>query len=298
MRIVDDFPLPIKTVSESRKKDMEETLRRSNRMLKMHHEAARKAGFIGNRRCFFVDLCKGINHEVSKEDLEEILKSKALEQDFLAVYSRMLYKISGKWFARLDKLLSKEDICSAAVEGFLKAFCCFTDENIRFSSYLTYCVERHISKFATSFQNQFRVPLKTFRLKAKVLRHMSEGGLTFDSALEKMNLAKKTKSSLIHSMFELVSLESASEIAEKEKEVASERPPTPEEVAANFQGEFSGLDELVFRELVHTSGNMNLSEVSRRTINPRTGKPYTKMAMSLAWKRVRSRICEKYGKVA
>jgi hypothetical protein len=294
MRIVDDFPLPIKTVSENEKKIMEATLRNSNRILKRHHEIAKQQGFVGNRRSFFASVCQGnCAHEIPKAEMDEILKAKNLEHDFLGVYSRLLFKISWKWTARLDKSLTRDDICAAAVEGFLKAFCCFTEDEIRFSSYLTSCVERHISEFVSSFQNQFSLPLEVFKLRVKVRRMMSQEGLTFDSALERMNLSKKTVDVLVQSMCEVTSL--GLETAEAKNTQSTQNP---EEFINSFQGEFSGLSDLVFQEFVRVGDDINLSEISRNTINPKTGKPYSKMSMSLAWKKVRDKISERYSRVA
>lgn len=71
-----------------------------------------------------------------------------------------------------------------------------------------------------------------------------------------------------------------------------------EEIVGTISEAFSGLDGLVFREFMRSGGEMNLSDFARKTINPKTGKPYSKMAMSLAWKRVRRKIRETYEKAA
>lgn len=293
MKIIDDFPLPIKIVSEDEKKRMEQSLRRSNRILKSHHESAKRNGFSGDRRSFFASVCRGLQPQVPKEDAQEILKAKEIEADFLAVYSRMLFKISSKWTQRLDKSMSRDDISSVAMEGFLRAFSCFTEENIRFSSYLTHCVDGHVIDFVSSFQNQFSIPSEVFKLRCKARKIMAEEGETLDSALDKLNLPRKTRTTLIRSMCDTVRLGPENDIPAKQTV-----PELPMKLISEFPDEFSGLDKVVFDEFLRSGSEINLSEISKRTINLSTGKPYSRMSICFAWKRVRSKIREQYGEVA
>lgn len=284
MKIVDDFPLPIKTVSEEEKKRLESELRKSNRILKSYHQVAKESGFKGSRRAFFASVCLGsCPITIPQEDLRAILDAKGLEQDFLAIYSRMIFKISLKWSRRIHDV-SSSDVCAAAVEGFLKAFCSFTEEK-RFSTYLTHCANRHICRFLSSFRN---VPHRISALKSKIAKIMMDEGVSFDSALENMGLSERKKREICQSMFEVGRLSPDMEIRERQK---TEMPELP-------KIEFLGLESLVFQEFMNSGCKINLTSLSKRTINPKTKKPYSKMAMSMAWRRVRDRLFWEFGKVA
>lgn len=289
MRIVDDFPLPIKIVSEDEKKRMESELRKNNRALRRLHEKAKSQGFVGSRRLFFAKTCQGA-YDLPLADMAVITNCKSMEQDFLAVYSRLLLKISRQWSSRLDNSLSKCEICSVAIEAFLKAFCCFTKDDVTFSAYLFKSVERHIQRFASRSCNPLSIPDRIVKLKHKV-GNMMRGGMSFDSSLESLGLPEKTGLLLARSMVEVTHL-GLEKVAVQAENLGTD---TFRLLPA---ADLSGLDLLVFQEFMNSSGNMNLSDLARKTINPKTGKPYSKMSMSLAWRRVRDRMSECYGRVA
>lgn len=293
MRMIDYFSLPIKTVSDEEKRHLETLLRESNRVLEIHHDRAKKNGFSSCRRAFFSRLCKGQeSHDIPEDELRLIVRAKELEWDFLAIYSRMILKISGSWFRRLDKSVGKEDICAAATEGFLKAFCCFTEEG-RFSTYLTICLNRHIASFVSSHGNQLSVPVEIMRLRSKARKLMREEGLSLDSAVGKMGVNEKTGKMIAFSMSERAgSSEFVASSRDHESDIG-----TSEMLSVVAEG-LEGLERAVFEEFLALGENMNLSEISRRTLNPKTGKPYSRMALCLAWRRVRDRISCYYGRVA
>lgn len=294
MRIVSDLPVPVKVVSEETKAEMESLLRKSNSVLKFHHEEAKKSGFSGNRRSFFAILCKSPeSRNIPKSDLDLIMDAKKMESDFLCVYSKMMFKIAKKWRYRLDGIMSEEDAFAVASEGFLKAFCCFTDDKTRFSTYLSVCIHRHLQDFAKSCSNQLSIPVKIVRLRAELKRAMGEG-LTFDSAAERMNLSAKTQRILAASMSEIKNLGHKDEMVPARPDGAE----TQQHELSLISAEVSGLEKLVLDEFILLGHNMNLSEISKKTLNPKTKRPYSRMALCLAWKRVRGKICERYGKVA
>lgn len=278
MRIIDDFPLPIKSVTDGEKRALESKLRVPNRILKEYHGFAKEAGFRGDRRSFYAGLCRGSSTlTIPEADLKEILSTKNLEPDFLAIYSGMIVSSSLKWAARLDRSFSKDDICSFAVEGFLRAFCSYTNEE-RFSTYLSFCLERQIARKIAS-SGLMRIPKSVRKIKAKAFGIMAKEGVSFNSAMESAEPKKRINPSMVY-----ISLED-----------------TQDRNSGNFPSEFpefSGLDRIVFDEFMGSACEVNLSELARRTLNPATGKPYSKMAMSQAWRRVRDRIAKEYSDAA
>ena len=61
--------------------------------------------------------------------------------------------------------------------------------------------------------------------------------------------------------------------------------------------EMSQLEKAVLDGFLQSSKGMGLNSISKNIINPKTGKPFTRMAASLAWKRVKEKI-KNYKKAA
>lgn len=295
MRLADHFPIPYKEISEEEKIRMEDELRSCNRILEHHHNVARKGGFSGSRRSFFSILCKQPeNHEIPPEDLQKIRSLKSLEWDFLCAYSKMILKSAKKRKKSLDSSFSEDDICAVALEGFLNAFCCFTKEDVRFSTYLVKCVSRHMSDFVSS-ANMLKIPLDILKLKAAVLGRMREDQITFDSALDMMMVPEETRRKLAFSMCDIKNVHRCADPPIYEEE---EKSGFSLDSLSGLELCMGDLERLVFGEFMRLGADMNLAEISRRTINPKTGRPYSKMSMCHAWKKVRMKISERLPKVA
>ena len=54
--------------------------------------------------------------------------------------------------------------------------------------------------------------------------------------------------------------------------------------------EFSELEKAVLEGFMNSSNNLGISIVAKNLINPRTGKPYSRMACTYAWKRIKEKI--------
>jgi ribosome maturation protein Sdo1 len=57
-----------------------------------------------------------------------------------------------------------------------------------------------------------------------------------------------------------------------------------------IRSEFTDLENAVLDGFISSSGRMGISSISKNIINPKTGKPYTRMAASLAWKKIKNKI--------
>lgn len=302
--MIHGFVVPIKDTTPERKIELEAILRKSNRILKRHHEAAKSNGFAGSRRAFFAEVLRsgGVLAKIviPESDMREIRRVKEVELEVLHTYSRLMNKTSRAWKrGGFDNSISAEDVDSMAFEAFLKAICCFTQEKTRFSTYLFRCVSRSISEEKTEATNHMSIPRRIIKLKRKLGRSMAETAeSSLDSAISEMNLTEKTSRMLFASMFEV---RSSSSVGLKDSELVlvedDYKEPPPKIPSPETLG-LSGLETTVFEEFMKKGENMNLSEISRSTMNPKTGKPYSKMALSLAWKRTKDKISSLYGKVA
>ncbi len=243
--ISDCFQIPFKKIKEEEKIRMEENLREANNILSLYFE---KFGISCSRRRFFAQIIQDPDKfDICENHLKILRLAKNIEHDFLCVYSRMIFKISMQKFKNLNKSFSKDDICSVALEGFLNAFSCFSQENIRFSTYLSSAVKRHIDKFIKS-------------------SYRPEKSIDLDLYEEK---------------FESPEISSNFSFEELHK----------------LEGKMKNLEKIVFKEFLESKKKINLSELSKKTINPKTQKPYTKAALSLVWGEVKRKI-EVYAKTA
>lgn len=245
MKISDFFQIPFKKIKEEKKIEMENTLRKANNILNSYYE---KSGLSCSKRRFFVKVLQNPDFfGVCKNDFKVLKSAKDIEYDFLCVYSRMIFKISMQKFKNLNKSFSKEDICSTGLEGFLNAFNCFTQKDVRFSTYLSFAVKRHIDKFVKS---SFR-PEKTIDLELYENNFQSPETINYFS---------------FEDLYKL-------------------------------ENEMENLEKIVFKEFIESKKKINLSKISKKIINPKTKKPYTKATISLVWGKVKRKI-ETYAKTA
>ena len=299
MKSIPDFYVPYKPLKPERKAELESVLRSSCRLLELHHNSAKSMGYKGSRRRFFADAMRtggrvaGLS--IPECDMAKIGQIKDLEWEVLCAHSRLISKMSMKMSVGLDVSFSCEDVQSVAMEGFLMAICCFTREEIKFSTYLGACLTRRIMDAKAVASNSMAVPRKIVKLRHKLKKAMSEGA-SMDSAISSMHLSKKTEKMLVSSMLEAHNT-SSSGVKEREF-VLVEAPQIPTETLQVSSAGMSELEREVLEEFMRLGEDMNLSAISRRLKNPKTGKNYSRMALSLAWKRVRCKMSSSYGKVA
>ena len=263
--------------------ELEGLLRESNLVLKLQHERAKASGFKGSRRLFFSLVVSGDFSNMPKKHRSLILRVKEIEWEVFCHYRKMISKIASRW--RTNRL-SWDDLESVAHEGFLNAVCCFTDPKIRFSTYLSKCVERHISDFLNN-EDVVRKPAEVIRMRSKLSKMMSSG-MTMDSAILEMGLSDGDRRILVESMRE-VGLFGPGELSSVAWRQATEELGILETWK---KLEFSGLDKAVFDEFVVMGEDMSLKELSKRAKNPKTGNSYSKRSMGLAWKRVKIRLLD------
>lgn len=290
MKTVEDFPVPHLDVCTERKKRLESALRSSNGVLEACHARAKAEGYKGSRRAFFADLCRGTcEFRISREELDEIVRTKDMEWEVLCIHSKLIAKLARKWSRMLDASMSEEDVNSHAMEAFLDAVCSFTKEG-SFSNYLYHSVSRHLSDLR--LKNPMRIPREIIRIRSKLRGIMNRENVTLDSAVIGMGLTEKTERMLVASMS---AVKDVDDVAVYDPEPSDETVLIRKIVESM---EFSGLEKVVLEEFVRSGGETNMSELSRRTINPSTGKAYSKMAVSLAWRRVRDKIAQVRGRAA
>lgn len=135
--------------------------------------------------------------------------------------------------------------------------------------------------------NPLGFPLEVVRRRREVRRLMA-GGRTLDSAILEGGVPGDMVAPLMMSMGSLENpgdLEVAS--WDSGRDVAMDHA---EALEALGRMELSPLEREVLDEFLRSEGELNLSRLAGRIVNPRTEKPYTRMNMSLVWKRLRDKM--------
>ena len=305
----DSLPIPYRPLTSERKTHLENTLRESNALLKSYHEKVNeeisRVDFfkkIYSERILDCVTVNGVN--IPKDDLNKILEIKNIEWEILCGFSKLIAKLSNKWSNRdIDLSLSFDDLFSEAVKASLFAMIHFTESNISFCTFLHHCVNRQLSKICNKTNGLSHLSAGAVELKKKYLKLCAEEGSNFDSVVKKLNLNEKDVRILRHI---LSKVKNQSVLEENENELEQLAVDNSEEVHSDSnilqlvkEIEFSDLEKSVLDGFMNSSsGKLGLNSISRNLINPRTNKPYSRMAFTLAWKRIKEKISKAYGKVA
>jgi hypothetical protein len=304
------FCIPYRPIEDKTKRDLEKTIRESNSLLERHHERMKSAQGIArhNRTRFLSDIQKlhvpGQDLEISgiiisAEDASVILKTKELEWDMLCAYSRLIEKLASRWGENLsDGSLSREDLESEAVGAAIDALTHYTKEE-RFSTYLHHCVNRHLSKVFNKTNGMSDLPNRAIKLRREYKKLICKEGATFDSVVEEMGISMKEVGVLRAS---LCTARNVTSLGDKGLDNdGQDLCPTVKPETANLDPSILSMIELSSFERAVLDGFLvcgGKTSASKNLINPETQKPYSRMACSYAWKRVKEKIEKVYGRAA
>lgn len=318
--------VPYVQIEESRKKDVQNLISESNFILhKYHSQVATRHGRLGfktyddkslNKSSYLNEIksCYDKNPNVDVDlygvvipvaDVRQILNVKNLELEVLCSVSGMISKIVNKKsrFSR-DHILSAEDLESEAFRCACESLCSYTDSNVCFSTYFFNCISRHLSSLCNRTNHTSKFSKKAILLKrkyAETKRSLLRAS-NFEEIVEMMNISDK-EISLLRSVLSCSSVFSAEE---KYVEIENYSAPSNNNDDCSISiGDVSGvelseLEKAVLEGFMQSSNKLGISSIAKGILNPKTGKPFTRMAASLAWKRVKEKIktCKTYGKVA
>jgi hypothetical protein len=308
----DSFFIPHLNLDKNDKNKIKNLLVSSNLVLKKHHEKVDQTKKKISRQGFFSEILKKYSSsldfvevrgiKISKEDAEVILKIKKVEWRILQGYSRLLEKLSRKWSKNSDPCLSLDDIRSEAVNSAIKSIVHYSKLDVELCTFLYLCVDRHLARFCNKTNGMSHLTLNSIDLKRRHDELSLEEGSNFDSIVKKMNISEKEVSTLCSVLNKVQNVSSLSK--EDQKEIcAIDSFSVPEfdlkmmEVVSKIK--LSELEKAVLQGFLDSSNSrLGLSSCSKGIINPDTNKPYSRMAFSLAWKRIKKKIEKEYKKVA
>lgn len=223
---------------------------------------------------------------IPAQDADAMIRVKEVEPDLLSGFSRMIQKAilcCARQYGR-----DAEDLQAEAYEALFRAMVKY-DGSASFCTYLWYSLVRNISR-ACLDRGELKVPRDVRKIAMRVVDTMHKDGLTFDEAVEAEGVSESYRKKVVSAMSKVCS---ATELEIDPAQMAS----TTNRESFGWVGkavERAGLGPLetaVLKGFMEApAGVMGLSEGCRGLINPDTGRPYSRAALSSAWKQARKKI--------
>lgn len=297
--------VPHAPISESRKTQIEDVLRAGNKLLESHHEKMKRAaGIKKHSRVAFLKMVSDAFRPgedvavagvvVPLDDAEKILLVPKVEWELLSSFSNMIDKIVRRWSRRdRDVCLSQEDLIGEAYTAAKRATTHFVNPNVRFSTFLHWCVSRHLSKICCRTNGLSSLSASAVKLKLKYRELSSREGANFDSVVCEMNLSASEVSKL---QAVLCRAQSSTVLDKSMSDLAVAHDPHGKDSGLLDRVrklELSGLERAVLEGFLDSSSSsLGLNSISKNLINPETGKPYSRMAFTYAFRRVKKKVAE------
>ena len=247
--------------------------------------------------------------EIPRRDLEQIEKTKSFEWKILQGNLKMIRKLSRKWSGVQfkDCCLDFENIQSESFSALLNSIPYYTDTSKELSTFFYNCINRHLHRFCNKTNGLSNISDDLIKLK-KIYDDLSKNeGSNFDSIVKELKLSDKEVSNLCCVFKSVKNISSIVSDGEKVCFDAKDQTYIPDFesnekiMKAISKIEFSDLEKAVLKGVLQSpsnSGNLGLNSFSKSLINPNTQKPYSRMAFSLAWKKIKMKIKKEYKKVA
>ena len=316
-------------LSKKEKNQIMHVISKSNLILKKYHEKINQEKNKINRVDFFSKIIKKFkkmkdvekknniifpglrvfNIEIPRSDLEQIEKTKFFEWKIVQANLKMIKKLSQKWSGAKfkDCCLDFENIQSEAFTALLNSIPYYTDTSKELSTFFYNCINRHLCRFCNKTNGLSNIPDDLIKLKMRYDNVSKNEGSNFDSIVEQLRLSQKEIFNLC-CVFNNVKNLSSIQTDENHRYVESidtmyipdfESSEKIMQIISKI--EFSDLEKAVLKGVLQSSsnnGNLGLNHFSKKLINPKTKKPYSRMAFSLAWKKIKTKIKKEYKKVA
>lgn len=287
------------TISKDRLVEIERCLSEASALVRRH----RSASGVSNSLEFFAGLMRGYregnpvqvgNVTVSAEDAAVMMAVKEVEGELLAGFSRMISKATA--YCQRNYGSPADELQADAYEAFFSAMINYSGEN-RFSTYLWWALSRNLRRVCLD-KGELKAPKNVRRIAMRVVDAMHSKGLTFDEAMASEGVPEKNRFKVVASMSRVCS---ATELELKESEMATSADPESFDWVSKAveEAKLGRLERAVLKGFMDApSGTMGLSEGCRGLINPETGRPYSRAALSAAWRQARKKIASAMGEVA
>jgi DNA-directed RNA polymerase specialized sigma subunit len=282
--------IPYRPLSDSRKSELETLLRESNAILKSYNEKIPDM----TRTELLASIAKGRRKFgeviVAQKDATLMLRTKEVEMEVLCGYSRMINKVVNKWVLGSDTILSMEDLSSEAVAAGLSAVAHYLRDDIKFSTFLVKCVQNQLVRACDTATG---ISYDSLKLRRTYEKLRTREGATFDSIVKEMNITERQVKALQST---LLSVTTESSMPEDETFQPTDETNMPSEDAAVVRDvirslSLSRLEKIVVNVVMNSrTGELGLSKSCKGVINPDTNKPYSRAALSWAWRSAKKKI--------
>ena len=228
--------------------------------------------------------------KIVNSDVRSIVFIKESEWEIVSSIHKAFFKIINKKLRskRADITLSFEDLENEALFCAVRSVCSYEDSSICFSTYICTCVERHLDSLLNRTNCMSKMSRKAVCLKAQYAQLSKLENYNFESTISRMNISNKDIGLLKSAL-------SCSSVSYLDKDnfdkMSSENYDNFEEVSKCIHNvELSELEKAVLQGFMESKSSLGINSKAKNIINPKTGKPYSRMAVSYAWRRVKEKI--------
>jgi hypothetical protein len=306
------------TLSKERMQVVQQTLAQSNILLNEYHKKITsrkgrkghrthqgkkltKAKYLSEIFCEYnknphADVClHGL--VLPNSDVCKIIQTKQLESEVIESLVGLVCSIvSKKQKLAKDLILSKEDLESECFGVILENLCKYMNSTNCLSTYIYKCMCRRIYNLCNKTNSLSKLSAKSIDLKRKYLETKNSllRSSNFEEIVEIMKISQKEIGILQSTL-----VAKTTHFSETDKIENYEIKNTQEKNNTKLESlnlvdfeliELSDLEKAVLEGYVQSKSKKGISSISKNLINPKTGKPYTRMAASIAWKRVQKKL--------
>lgn len=231
---------------------------------------------------------------IPSEDAEVMIASKECEEELLAGFSRMITGLTNKTSKRYG--VAEEDLFGEAYKAFLNALIHYNGKT-RFSTFLQTCVQRHIVR-SCGLGQMVRIPSEIRKLTMRVVDRMRQDRVSFDDAVVTEGLPREKARSVVAAMTKVHNTTDL-EIKESEMALCNDRRRVTGVMEVVAKVNLGALEKAVLNGFLGSpTGSLGLSKGCEGMINPDTGRPYSRAAISSAWKQARKKLANALKDVA
>jgi DNA-directed RNA polymerase specialized sigma subunit len=212
-----------------------------------------------------------------------MMTPKEVEEELLQQFSKLIKSATRRVASKHN--MDGCELTAEAYEAFFRAMLNYNGST-RFSTFLHFCLHRNLTR-ALSDDSIIRVPRKVRKLSMRVVDFM-HSGKTFDEATKEFKNDDVKK--IVASMRKV---QGAGDLQMDESELATvEESQDFKWVRKALEGvHFTRLEQEALRGFMESpAGVMGLSSNLKNLVNPATGKPYSRAAVSTAWAQARKKI--------
>jgi len=283
--------VPHRPISAPRMCELEAILSNAGRLAAQHQSGSGMSGvsdfFAEFLRAYSegAEVCVG-HARIPPKDAATMIQIKEVESEVLAGFSRLISSLARR--ASKSFGVDLEDLHGEAFVAFFGALVHYSGES-KLSTFLHVCIRRHFMR-SCSNRSGLNIPQQIRMLTMRVVDRMGREGVSFDQAVESEGMSQRNTKKVVAAMSRV---RSASELDIKESEMASsvDRPSFDGVRKVIDSVKLGNLERAVLEGFLDApTGEMGLSKGCAGMINPETGRPYSRAALSEAWKRARQKL--------